>query len=155
MDPDEEAALGLDPKAVLKGWKRPVYMVHEHHSRSHHFDLRLEFGGVLQSWAVPKGLSTEPGVKRLAREVPDHALSYAPFEGEIPEGEYGAGKVEVWDRGTFTVKEEGPDKLVVDIAGQRVKGVYHMVRTAMGGDSRNWLVFLGQWPPKTKPRRRA
>jgi DNA ligase D-like protein (predicted 3'-phosphoesterase) len=152
VDPSEEAELGLDPDEVLEGWQRPVYMVHEHHSRSHHFDLRLEFGGVLRSWAVPKGLSQEPGVRRLAREVPDHALSYAPFEGVIPEGSYGAGKVEVWDRGTFEVKEAGPDKLVLDIRGQRIRGVYHMVRTAMGGDPRNWLVFLGEWPPKGEPR---
>ena len=148
MDPAEEAARGLDPDKVLRGWERPVYMVHDHHSRSHHHDLRLEFGGVLRSWAVPKGLSDEPGVRRLAREVEDHALSYAPFEGEIPEGSYGAGKVSIWDRGTFEVLEEGTDKLVLRIKGRRVQGVYHMVRTAMNGDPRNWLVFLGDWPPK-------
>lgn len=152
MDPEGAAARGIDAEVALKGWARPVYLVHEHHSRNHHFDLRLEFNGVLKSWAVPKGLSDEEGVKRLAREVPDHALGYAPFEGEIPEGEYGAGKVEIWDRGTFTVKETGPDKLVVDIKGKRVKGVYHMVRTSMGGDKRNWLVFKGTWPPKTGKR---
>lgn len=154
MDPEQEALLGLDPEVVLKGWARPVYMVHEHHSRRHHFDLRLEFDGALRSWAVPKGLSDEPGVKRLAMEVEDHALSYAAFEGTIPEGAYGAGKVDIWDRGTFEVKEQGPDKLVVDVRGQRLEGVYHMVRAAMGGDKRNWLVFLGTWPPKTAPRRR-
>jgi DNA ligase D-like protein (predicted 3'-phosphoesterase) len=132
---------------ALKGWARPIYMVHDHHSRSHHHDLRLEFGGVLRSWAVPKGLSTEPGVRRLAKEVPDHALSYAPFEGTLPEGSYGAGKVEIWDRGTFTVLEEGPDKLVLDIQGERIRGVYHLVRTSMGGDGRNWLVFLSGGGP--------
>lgn len=126
---------------ALQGWERPVYMVHEHHSRSHHYDLRLEFDGVLKSWAVPKGLSLDPGVRRLAKEVPDHALEYAPFEGEIPEGSYGAGKVEIWDRGTFTALERGPDKIVLDLKGQRVQGTYHLVRTSMGGDPRNWLVF--------------
>jgi DNA ligase D-like protein (predicted 3'-phosphoesterase) len=119
-----------------------VYMVHDHHSRSHHYDLRLEFDGVLRSWAVPKGLSMEPGVRRLAREVPDHALEYAPFEGVIPEGSYGAGKVEVWDRGTFTALEQGEDRLVLDIRGRRVKGVYYLVRTSMNGDRTNWLVSL-------------
>lgn len=128
--------------AALKGWERPVYMVHEHHSRSHHYDLRLEFDGVLRSWAVPKGLSEEPGVKRLAKEVPDHALAYAPFEGEIPEGSYGAGTVEIWDRGTFHVLEETPDKLVLDVRGKRIRGTYRLVRTSMGGDRKNWLVSL-------------
>lgn len=154
VDPADEARLGLDPEVALKGWARPVYMVHEHHSARHHFDLRLEFNGVLRSWAVPKGLSDEPGVKRLAVEVPDHALAYAPFEGTIPEGAYGAGKVDIWDRGTFEVMEQDPDKLVVDLRGGKHRGVYHMVRAAMGGDRRNWLVFLGQWPPKTPPRKR-
>lgn len=152
MDREDEAALGLDPEVVLTGWPRPVYMVHDHHSQRHHFDLRLEFGGVLRSWAVPKGLSDEPGVKRLAMEVPDHALSYAAFEGVIAEGSYGAGQVDIWDRGTFVVKEQAKDKLVVDLAGKKHRGIYHMVRTAMGGDGRNWLIFLGTWPPKTKPR---
>lgn len=129
-------------RAALRGWDRPVYMVHEHHSRSHHYDLRLEFDGVLRSWAVPKGLSTEPGVRRLAREVPDHALEYARFEGVIPEGSYGAGKVEVWDRGTFTPLEVGDDRLVLDIRGRKVAGVYHLVRAAIRGDPSNWLVSL-------------
>jgi DNA ligase D-like protein (predicted 3'-phosphoesterase) len=126
---------------TLQGWERPVYLVHEHHSRSHHYDLRLEFDGVLRSWAVPKGLSVEPGVRRLAMEVPDHALAYAPFEGTIPEGSYGAGKVDIWDRGSFEVVEEAEDKLVLEIRGRRVQGVYHLVRTSMGGDRRKWLVF--------------
>jgi DNA ligase D-like protein (predicted 3'-phosphoesterase) len=142
MHPEDEVAHGIDPRRALQGWERPVYMVHDHHSRSHHHDLRLEFGGVLRSWAVPKGLSTEPGVRRLAMEVPDHALSYAPFEGEIPEGSYGAGKVEVWDRGTFTVLEETADKLVLDIRGRRIQGTYHLVRAAIKGDRRKWLVSL-------------
>ncbi|HUR25788.1 MAG TPA: DNA polymerase ligase N-terminal domain-containing protein [Candidatus Thermoplasmatota archaeon] len=131
-----------ETERALQGWQRPVYMVHEHHSRSHHFDLRLEFDGVLRSWAVPKGLSTEPGVRRLAMEVPDHALAYAPFEGTIAEGSYGAGKVEIWDRGTFKVKEQDDDTIVLDIQGERIHGVYHLRRTAMGGDRRKWLVSL-------------
>jgi len=150
MDPGSERRRGIDPDRVLAGWERPVYMVHEHHSRSHHFDLRLEFDGVLRSWAVPKGLSTQAGVRRLAMEVPDHALSYAPFEGEIPEGSYGAGKVEVWDRGTFDVLEQAPDRLVLAIRGRRVQGVYHLVRAAFRdrADGRSWLVSLQAPLPK-------
>jgi DNA ligase D-like protein (predicted 3'-phosphoesterase) len=142
VHPEDESALGIDPDDALQGWERPVYLVHDHHSRSHHYDLRLEFDGVLRSWAVPKGLSTEPGVRRLAMQVPDHALSYAPFEGEIPEGSYGAGKVDIWDRGTFTVLEQDRDKIVVDIKGRRVKGVYRLVRAAIGGNRKSWLVSL-------------
>jgi DNA ligase D-like protein (predicted 3'-phosphoesterase) len=154
MHPEDEVARGIDPRRALKGWERPVYMVHDHHSRSHHHDLRLEFDGVLRSWAVPKGLSTEPGVRRLAMEVPDHALSYAPFEGEIPQGSYGAGKVEVWDRGTFKVLERTDDKLVIDIRGRRIQGVYHLVRAALRGDPRSWLVSLGEPIPSAAGGRR-
>lgn len=152
MHPSSERRLGIDPDDVLAGWERPVYMVHEHHSRTHHFDLRLEFGGALRSWAVPKGLSTEPGVRRLAMQVPDHALSYAPFEGEIPEGSYGGGKVDVWDRGTFKVVEEGPGKLVLDIRGRRIRGVYHLVRANFGDErkGKSWLVSLaGEARPRS------
>jgi len=141
VHPQEEAQLGLDPDRALAGWERPVYMVHEHHSRSHHFDLRLEFGGVLRSWAVPKGLSAQPGVRRLAREVDDHALSYAAFEGEVPEGSYGAGPVRIWDRGTFRVVEQDGDRLVLDLRGRRASGVHHLVRAAFRGDPRDWLVW--------------
>jgi DNA ligase D-like protein (predicted 3'-phosphoesterase) len=140
VHPRDERRLGLDPDDVLAGWERPVYLMHEHHSRSHHFDLRLEMDGVLRSWAVPKGLSMEPGVRRLAVQVPDHALSYAPFEGEIPEGSYGAGKVDVWDRGSFELLETSPDKLVVKLKGERIRGVYHLVRAAFKGDRKSWLV---------------
>ena len=134
-------------EAALRGWPRPVYLVHEHHSRSHHFDLRLELDGVLKSWAVPKGLSGEPGVRRLARQVPDHALAYAPFQGTIPAGSYGAGRVEIWDRGTFRLVERGPDRIVVELRGQRVRGTYTLVRTALRGDPKNWLVVRQEEAP--------
>lgn len=142
MHPRDEKRRGIDPDKALAGWERPVYLVHEHFSRSHHFDLRLEFDGVLRSWAVPKGLNTQPGVRRLAMEVPDHALSYAPFEGEIPEGSYGAGKVEIWDRGTFQVLEETDDKLVIDIRGNRIRGTYRLARATFKDDGKSWLVSL-------------
>lgn len=159
MHPGTERRLGIDPDEVLAGWPRPVYLVHEHHSRSHHFDLRLEFDGVLRSWAVPKGLSTEVGVRRLAMQVPDHALSYAPFEGVIPEGAYGAGKVDIWDRGTFRVLEATEGKLVLDLRGQRIRGVYRLARTRFGGeedDGRKWLVSLvAPAPEAPRPAKRA
>lgn len=142
---------GDDP---LRGWLRPIYMVHEHHASRLHWDLRLELDGALKSWAVPKGLSLEQGVKRLAVEQDDHDLAYAAFEGTLPAGTYGAGKVSIWDRGSFEVKERSADKLVVDVRGERAKGVYHMVRARLGGEEKNWLIFLGVWPPKTAARRR-
>lgn len=118
----------------------PLFVVQEHFARSHHYDFRLEHEGVLKSWAVPKGLPEESGVKRLAVQVDDHALEYGDFEGEIPEGEYGAGKVSIWDRGTFTVTEWGRDTIVVELAGQKLNGSYCLVRLK-GKKGNEWLVF--------------
>jgi len=113
------------------------FVLHRHASRRPHFDLRLEKDGVLKSWAVPKGLSPEPGVRRLAVEVPDHPLDYIDFEGTIPEGEYGAGTVEVWDAGKYRVLSWEADKVVFELEGKRCSGPYALVRTG----AKNWLIF--------------
>jgi len=115
-----------------------TYMIHKHAATHLHYDLRLEMDGVLKSWAVPKEPSTEPNVRRLAVQVEDHPLEYANFEGTIPEGEYGAGKVEIWDRGTYKLIDRKEDKLIVDINGNRLKGTYVLVRFK---DQKNWLFF--------------
>ena len=104
-------------------------IVIQKHAATHlHYDLRLEMDGVLKSWAVPKEPPVTPGVRRLAVQVEDHPVEYAEFEGVIPEGEYGAGTVEIWDKGTYQLLERKGDKLVVDIAGNKLKGVYVLLK---------------------------
>jgi len=94
--------------------------------------------GVLKSWAVPKEPPAVSGVKRLAVQVEDHPVDYASFEGNIPEGEYGAGTVEIWDKGTYQLIDRKEEKLIVDVEGAKLKGVYVLVRLK---DKKNWLFF--------------
>ena len=108
----------------------------EHHASHLHYDLRLERDGVLKSWAVPKGIP-EDGSRRLAIEVEDHPLDYAFFEGRIPEGQYGAGTVKLWDRGTYTVVRWSDNEIEIVIDGERIKGAYALIR--MSG--KNWLML--------------
>jgi len=116
--------------------KRLLYSVQEHHASHLHYDLRLEREGALKSWAVPKGIPTD-GSKRLAIEVEDHPLDYAFFEGVIPKGEYGAGTVKLWDKGTYTTMQWSDSEIEIRIDGHRIKGVYTMIRTS----GKNWLLF--------------
>ena len=119
---------------------KPIFVVQKHRARTLHYDFRLEKDGVLKSWAVPKGVPTEKGAKRLAVEVEDHDLEFGNFEGTIPEGEYGAGVMEVWDRGTYEVEEWLPGCIVFMLDGVRLKGRYCLVRFRRAGE-RNWLLF--------------
>ncbi|MBW7957264.1 MAG: ATP-dependent DNA ligase [Deltaproteobacteria bacterium] len=112
------------------------FVVHRHEARRLHYDLRLEREGVLKSWAVPKGMPESPGVKRLAVRVEDHSLDYFGFEGTIPEGQYGAGKVEVWDSGTYVEESWGKDRITVEFNGKKLSGRYALVRFM----EKNWLV---------------
>ena len=121
--------------------KGKIYVFHKHDASHLHWDLRLEMEGVLKSWAVPKEPPTEPGVRRLAVAVEDHPLEYASFKGVIPEGEYGAGTVEIWDKGTYTLVSLKEDKLVVDIHGDKLRGKFVLVKTKFGGKGNNWLFF--------------
>jgi DNA ligase D-like protein (predicted 3'-phosphoesterase) len=111
----------------------------QRHSATHlHYDFRLELDGVLKSWAIPKEPPTEPGTKRLAVQVEDHDLNYIGFEGVIPEGEYGAGKVEVWDGGTFKLKYRNPNKIMFTLNGGKLSGDYTLLRFKK---NENWLFF--------------
>jgi len=118
----------------------PIFVVHEHHARNLHFDLRLEMEGVLKSWAVPKGPSMSPADKRLAVLVDDHDMEYAGFEGTIPESDYGAGEVYIWDSGTYELEtgEFGSGKLEIIFEGRKLKGVFALFR--MSGKQREWLL---------------
>lgn len=120
--------------------KKPIFVVHEHHARTHHFDLRLEHEGVLKSWAVPKGVPTNAGEKRLAIETEDHALEYAGFEGEIPEGHYGAGKVFVFDKGFYEAVDWGKEKIEFVLHGKKLKGAYALIKFKKAGEG-GWLLL--------------
>lgn len=113
-------------------------MVQKHHATHLHYDFRLEMDNVLKSWAVPKEPPSQPDIKRLAVEVEDHPLSYIDFEGVIPEGMYGAGKVEIWDRGTYTLKDRTQNKIEFTLHGEKLKGDYVLIR--FKGD-KNWLLI--------------
>lgn len=120
------------------------FVVHEHHATQLHFDLRLEMDGVLKSWSVPKGPSMNPADKRLAVMVEDHPLDYITFRGEIAEGNYGAGEVEIWDSGTFEPIEDNLErgKLVVELMGAKLKGAFHLVR--LKDKAKEWLLMKGR-----------
>lgn len=123
------------------------FVIHRHAARNLHFDLRLAHGGVLVSWAVPKGVPTIAGEKRLAIHVEDHPLDYQDFDGEIPEGNYGAGTVEIWDNGIYQSKgdfDAGLKKGHLDIsfAGNKIVGNYALIRLAKPKGEDQWLIFM-------------
>ena len=133
---------GDDPP---RGSDRWLFTIQKHQARSLHFDFRLELDGVLKSWAVPKGPSADPSVKRLAVEVEDHPLSYADFEGVIPRGQYGAGSVIVWDTGWWEPEGDAhtglaDGKLYFTLHGKRVGGRWRLVRTKSSGKQPQWLL---------------
>jgi len=115
-----------------------IYVIQKHAATHLHYDLRLEMGGVLKSWAVPKEPPTSPGIRRLGVQVEDHPLDYAKFEGTIPEGEYGAGEVEIWDKGTYKLIDRKENKLVININGSKLRGIYMLVRFKA---DKNWFFF--------------
>jgi len=118
-----------------------IYVIQKHQATHLHYDLRLEMNGVLKSWALPKGPPLQPNLKRLAVQTEDHPIEYAGFEGVIPEGQYGAGKVEVWDRGSYTAIEVNDAKIIFRIEGEKLKGDYCLIKLRPKTDPKNWLFF--------------
>lgn len=120
----------------------PVYVIQKHNASHLHYDLRLEQDGVLRSWAVPKPPVNKPGLKRLAVPVEDHPLGYEAFEGAIPEGQYGAGTVEIWDSGEYEPLERTEDKLIIRIKGRRLSGDFALIRIKDRKSAKPvWLFF--------------
>jgi len=141
--------------ASAKAAEGPRFVVQRHDARRLHYDFRLERDGALASWAVPKGVPLRRGERHLAVHVEDHPLEYADFEGTIPAGEYGAGTVEIWDRGTYELVEEKRDGgLTVRLHGERLDGVWTLVAAALDGDPRNWLLLRKDAGPETGGRYR-
>ena len=131
-----------EPKPkIKKSQGKLIYSIQKHSATHLHYDLRLEKNGVLKSWAIPKEPPVKSGEKRLAVQTEDHPLDYAFFEGRIPEGQYGAGKVEVWDKGSYEIVEEHENDWIIKINGKRLKGEYVLVRAKFHGDAKNWLFF--------------
>jgi bifunctional non-homologous end joining protein LigD len=135
---------------AAKNAQRLIYVIQKHRASQLHYDFRLEWNGALLSWAVPKGPSVDPSIKRLAMQVEDHPIDYANFEGAIPEGEYGGGTVMVWDNGTW--EPEIPDvnaalekgDLKFTLHGKKLQGSWVLVRTRGFGSSRGrsaWLLI--------------
>lgn len=127
-----------EPEGKTKMGEENIYVIQKHATTHLHYDLRLEMDGVLKSWAIPKEPPTAIGIRRLAVQVEDHPIEYANFQGTIPEGEYGAGTVEIWDKGTHRLIERKEDKLIVEINGNRLKGTYVLLRFKT---QKNWLFF--------------
>ncbi len=141
-----------EPFGSRRRGDQPIFVVQRHQARRLHYDFRLERDGALASWAVPKGVPLESGAQHLAVHVEDHPLDYADFAGEIPKGEYGAGTVEIWDRGTYELLEEKKDGgLTVRLHGTRLEGTWALVPAKLSGDPKNWLLVRkreGQQPQR-------
>lgn len=146
-----------EPKGkIRKSGKELHFVVQKHDASRLHYDFRIEMDGVLVSWAIPKGPSSDPSIKRLAIHVEDHPMGYIDFEGTIPKGQYGGGTVMVWDTGTFFAEGsedyEQSEKLLkkmyedgnikIEMNGKKLEGLYHLIH--MKGKDQEWLLIKGE-----------
>src|SRR5688572_30100924 len=146
-EPSGSGSNGKSPRARLR------FVIQKHAASHLHFDFRLELGGVMKSWAVPKGPSLDPAIKRLAMEVEDHPIDYNTFEGTIPKGQYGGGTVMLWDRGVYAADDSNGDeeatlrhqyaagKMSFTLHGERLQGSFALVRTRASSDKPQWLLM--------------
>lgn len=135
--------LSKEPQPKIKKSKgKLIFVIHEHHASHLHWDLRLEMNGVLKSWAIPKSPPLTKNAKRLAIQVEDHPLDYATFQGVIPEGNYGAGKVIIWDKGNYELKNKTSKKIEFVLHGKKLHGDYVLIKTNYGNKpEKSWLFF--------------
>jgi bifunctional non-homologous end joining protein LigD len=153
ISPEPKGSAATKRKSAL------LYVIQKHRASRLHYDFRLEWNGVLLSWAIPKGPSLDPSVKRLAMQVEDHPVEYGSFEGVIPEGEYGGGTVMLWDNGTWSPEEDIPvgeslrtGNLKFKVNGKKLKGSWALVRTKGYGGARkpSWLLIKHRDPFASK-----
>ncbi|MDD4901248.1 MAG: DNA polymerase ligase N-terminal domain-containing protein [Patescibacteria group bacterium] len=130
----------IEPKGEVKKSNLSRFVVQKHRASHLHYDFRLEQAGVLKSWAVPKGVPESAGVKRLAIQVEDHPVDYINFSGIIPEGEYGAGTVEIWDKGKWQALDGALERgsMKFKLSGKKLQGEYVLVRLK---DKKSWLIY--------------
>ncbi len=126
-----------EPEGEVSGETIQRFVVQKHRASHLHYDFRLEMDGVLKSWAVPKGVPEAAGIRRLAVQVEDHPVDYIDFAGEIPQGQYGAGTVEIWDAGQYELSKRLPDRLEFSLRGERLSGDYVIIHTGKN----NWLLL--------------
>lgn len=138
---EKDLSVTSDSERLPKSQSEKLYVIQRHEATRLHWDLRLEMDGVLRSWALPKEPPRKYGVKRLAVQVEDHSIEYADFQGVIPEGIYGAGEVEMWDKGTYDALIVQEDKIEIVIHGEQLSGLYVLIRTKWRGKGKNWLFF--------------
>jgi bifunctional non-homologous end joining protein LigD len=141
--------MDADHDAGGRGIKNMRFVVHEHHATRLHYDFRLEIAGVLKSWAIPKGPSMNPSDKRLAVMVDDHPLEYGEFEGILPQGQYGAGPVLIWDSGKFQPEADpvtalNKGRLSFALKGKKLKGNFSLILMKGRGSGKDWLLIKGQ-----------
>jgi bifunctional non-homologous end joining protein LigD len=140
-DPTKTPEPMSDSRRRRKG-NHPIFVVQEHHARALHWDFRLEHDGVLVSWALPKGIPEDPAINHLAIHTEDHPLSYGSFEGEIPAGEYGGGRICIWDSGTFECEKWTPNEIKVVLHGTRTQGRFVLFATK----GKNWMIHRMESP---------